>query len=363
MEQDFCVKYSVKVLFNYLSMVSLMLGAIIGAGFLSGAEPVSFFGTDSVIITVVFGVVVMSIVFSVCFYAFKKLNDKRLCTQIFASEKLYGVVVITSAIVFTASMLAGIDALWNSFGVLKGVPVLSTITIIAIGIFVPYGVKGLEKLNLVLMPLIIIGINLLIFNKLEINLGKQKSLSFSRAFSIVVYVFINLFISIPVMIESAKNKTIKTLIFSTISVALLIGVQLIIILGALSKTNYLSESMPLLIAINTGGFSATYFFSLLFGTVTSAFSAYYPVYEFAKGKGGKFGTAVSAISVMIISRLGLESIVKYLYPLVALFGVLYFISLVGSIKIKVNADNKNIQNTKGRTICQKRKRIKIKLSN
>jgi hypothetical protein len=165
------------------------------------------------------------------------------------------------------------------------------------------------------------------------------------------------------MIESSKNKNIKTLIASAISVAILIGVQLIIILGALRGTNYLGESMPLLVALNTGGFSATYFFSLLFGTVSSAFSAYYPVYEFAKKKGGRFGTAVSGMGVMIISRLGLESIVKYLYPLVALFGVLYFISLICSIKFNVNADNKNTQNTKRRTICQKRKRTKIRLSN
>lgn len=341
-----------------------MLGAIIGAGFLSGAEPVDFFGTENILPSVIFGTAVMAVALTGCFYCFKKLQNKGCGVEkLFGSTRAYSVAVVTAGFVFTASMLAGLDALWNSFNFLNGVPVLSTITVILICTFSAYGVKGLEKFNLVLMPMIIIGVNLLIFGRFELNVGKIKMLLPKNVLYILLYVFLNLFISVPVMKECAKNKGGKTLVFASITVALLIGLQLAIILCALNGGVFTNVEMPLFVAITASGFSTTYYLGLLFGSVTSAFSAYFPVYEFARKKGGRYGIAISGIAVMIISRLGLNKIVKYLYPLIAIFGLIYFISLLCSIKNKHYADNKNIQKVRRRKICQERKRTKTKLLN
>ncbi len=353
-----------KAFFNYLSTVSLLLGAIIGAGFLSGAEPVDFFGTDNILLSVFLGVLIMSVVFAVCFYFIKERQKSNFSNmKLFGSEKAYKIAILITAYVFTASMLAGVDALWNTFGFLKGVPLLSTATIVLISTFSVYGVKGLEKLNLMLMPMIVIGVNILIFSRFELDFGSIKSISFCNVLSVITYVFLNFFVALPVMRDCSKDKSKKTLIFSAVTVALLIGGELFVLLCALNGDHYDSYEMPLLYAINVGGFSATYFFSLLFGSITSAFSAYYPVYNFAKRKGGKFGLAVSGFAVMILSRLGLDKIVKYLYPLIAVFGLAYFIGLIVGIKNTVNADNIDIQNRKRRTLCQERKRIKTRLSN
>ncbi len=332
----------VKTFFNVLSTVFLMLGAVIGAGFISGAELLNFFGTENFLSSVIIAIFLTAVVFCLVFRAFKRFEKTEDGVEkLLGGKTVYSFFTCFSSYVFTASMLAGLDELWNSLNLLNGVPVFSIITIILISIFSQYGVKGLERLNLFLMPAVLIIVNVLIFSKHNLDLTAIKKPLLTQTIKSMLYVFMNTFICMPVMRECAKNKGKKSLILSSIIVALIVGAQSLIILCAIKGSSVLNRThMPLFDLMNKGGFSIPFFLCLLVGTLTSAFSAYYPAYAFAKNKGKKFGVIVSAVLTLTLSRLGLNLIVKYLYPLIGGLGALFVIRSLIGIKKKTNADNK-----------------------
>ena len=349
-----------KTLFNVLSTVFLMLGAIIGAGFVSGAELVSFFGAENFLSPVIIATVLTSLVFCLIFSVVKFYDSKKLCVEnLLGGKKIYSICTCFSSYIFTASMLAGMDALWNSLKVLNGAPVFSLPCIALISVFSKYGVKGLERLNLILMPLVLIIVNVLIFSRQNLEFCPFSIPTLNQTVNAGLYVFMNTFISIPVMRACANNKSKKSLCISSIIVAIVVGTQMLIILCVISKNIILCKTdMPLFDVINSGGFSVLFFACLLIGSLTSAFSAYYPAYCFAKRKGGGFGVVFSAVLVLILSRLGLGVIVKYLYPLIGGLGVLFVVRSLVGIKNSVNADNKHNHFSYGGNYVKKEKEQK-----
>ena len=318
-----------------------MLGAIIGAGFISGAELVGFFGTENFVVLAIVSTVLTAITLSFIFFVFKKNeNNPQTVENLFGEKKFYEFSTCFASYVFTASMLAGLDSLWNSLGVLYGAPVFSVLAMLLISVFSRYDIKGLEKLNLVLMPIVLIVVNFLIFTNLSLNFETNYTVSIGQTMNVFLYVFMNAFISLPVMRASAKGKNRKCLFIASIIVSLIIGVEMLLILSAVKGANVNNADMPLFVAINKKGFSYLFFISLFIGTFTSAFSAYYTAYVSSKSKGGSFGTVLSAIFTLILSRLGLHHIVKYLYPIIGGLGALFVIKSLVGIKKQSYADNK-----------------------
>ena len=78
-----------KTLFNVLSTVFLMLGAIIGAGFISGAELVGFFGTENFVVLAIVSTVLTAITLSFIFFVFKKNeNNPQTVEDLFGEKKI-----------------------------------------------------------------------------------------------------------------------------------------------------------------------------------------------------------------------------------------------------------------------------------
>ena len=103
------------------------------------------------------------------------------------------------------------------------------------------------------------------------------------------------------------------------------------------------------------------FFSMLSCATTSAFSAYYPLYLFCKEKHNDFSLLFFGVITLMISKIGIEKIVRYAYPIVGAFGGITFVNSIIGIKNKTNADNNFIHLKNRGLICLKERKIKAKL--
>ena len=345
-----------KTLFDICKTTFLIIGAIIGVGFITGAELVGFFGVENFFSNVILATVFLALALAFSFSRFTGKNGIKVLTN---GNKFYRASILFSSLIFSASMLAGIDSLLNTVIDLKSFQIGSIVAIILISIFSKFGVNGMEKLNLFLMPIVIITVNILIFTRQEIVVEKLKSVTFGGGIKALLYVFMNVFISIPIMVETVKNKSKKSLFVVSVLVAFVIGTEAFIILSAIkNSTINMNGDMPLYVALFSGNFSCVYFISMLACGLTSAFSAYYPLYVYAKEKSNVFGLTVCALLTVIVAKMGLSGIVSYAYPIVGGLGVLFFIKCI-SIKSKTYADNNSNCLKNGGSICQKRKRIKL----
>jgi uncharacterized membrane protein YkvI len=353
----------VKPLFNILRTVFLITGTIIGAGFITGAELISFFGANNFLTPVIMATFFIGLVLAVIFCSLKNAENSTDGVGKLTHGKFYRTATCFSSLVFSASTLAGIDALLNTVVNLGGFQVGSIVVITLVSVFSKHGVKGMEKLNFFLMPIIIIALNLLIFSKQSINLSNLEKTTVKGGAKSLLYVFINVFISIPVMSETLQNKSKKALVTISFVVGIIIGLQALIILVAVKNSGINAYTdMPLYYALYNGEFSAIYFTSMLTCALTSAFTTYYPLYQYSKKKANGFGLGVCALLTLIFSKLGLEKIVSYAYPIVGSFGVLFLLKSLGSIKRKTYADNNSNYLNQGGIMSRKKKNKVIKLT-
>ena len=320
-----------KTLKFILATTSLSLGAVVGAGFVSGSELVCFFGTENYLpYLIITGVIFALSIFAVFSAALKFNSSIELNEALFGRDKPVSVATLSSAFIFFTSMLAGLDALWNLLGYLSGIPIFSILALLAVSFFAKYGVEGLEKLNLFLMPVVLLIINCSVFFGGNADFSSNGRIEFGGVGRSLLYVCMNVFVSLPVLNASAVGKSKKALFISAVAVATIICVEAAVILAAVkfAGTNAAMSEMPLLMALGGEKFPFFLFVALLFGTVTSLASSYYPLYEFAKKKNGKTGVLILGILSFCASRLGLKAIVYYAYPVVGAFGAVYLARLL-----------------------------------
>lgn len=352
-----------KTLNDFFNIVFLITGTIIGAGFITGAELIVFFGTENFLLSVIITTILIAVVLLITFKTIKrKENDEHALKRLLGGNRFYNVSTCFTSLVFTSSMLAGIDALFNTVTNLGGFQIASLIVIFLISLFSKFGAKGIEKLNFVLMPLIIFAVNFLIIVKGKKLVCSAIALSPSSITKAFLYVYINIFVALPIMKETSKNKSIKTLTIASIVVALVVGAQAYIILSVVAEGGgKLSVDMPLYFALFNGCFSLIFFLAIIFACLTSAFSAYYPLYCFAKKKGGNFGVAIVSLVTVVISKLGLNKLISIAYPIIGGLGVLFFVRCLTSIKRNDIADNKANQIYNRGKIMSKKKKSKNKV--
>ena len=329
-----------KAFFNVLTTVFVCLGASIGAGFVSGSELVAFFGVDNFFGVVLLSCVLTAICFCLVFSVAKNQEFAFVKRNLFGQSKVFNGASVVCNFLFFVSMIAGLDAVWDTLDVLKGLPVLSLLSVILISFLARFGIKGLEKLNLYLMPLVIVIVLLCAFTA---DKGVKATGENGGVINAVLYCFLNTFVSMPVLFATAKGKSKNTLLVSSLIVALVILVLSVVILTVV-KNNANSQffAMPFCLATTSSPFNKCLSVALIIGAFTSGASAYHPVYQAVKGRYGWLGVVVIGVVAFTLSRLGLTAIVKYVYPLIAGFGGLYLVKMAVykfGIKDKLKAHN------------------------
>lgn len=303
--------------------VLTIAGTVIGAGFISGREIVTFFyGYNAVLSSAVFSVLFF-IATIILFFDTDYVNSKY-----FAAAKP---LIYIGDLVLCAGMLSALNEIYNSvFPFMNETFILPVITLIVSNVIVSGGIEGLKSANTFLTPVIIV---IAVFSVVYIGFDDVTVFSAVSPVNLCSYVGLNVFTSCLVFAEIGKKTQKKTKFLAAFIVSVLLGALIFMILSAFSSADksILDADMPLLSYMKgNGAFSVVFFVALVFGIVTTLISCHCPLYALVKTEKLNFLTqACLSILIFMISRLGFYGIVSSVYPVMGAIGFIYiFITCV-----------------------------------
>ena len=317
-----------------------LVGAIIGAGFVSGKEVVSFFGAFGYM-AIPFLIVVFGLFFF-CFYVFAKLGKSLkpnsisgLTTAMFGKAGIFvDFAFILSTFITLSSMLAGCDSIGQiMFGAGYNFCYISIATAMIVTIIVFSGLKYIYKITNVILPVMLVLIFVVsfvfLFGTQNQSLAQGGVNVASAGLNSVLYVCMNTFSNIFIISKTSQfmsKKQIGTACAITAStLVVLISTILVTILHG--GDAMLASDMPMLaVAKSVGGvFGIIYAVVLWLAIFTTICVAAYSIVQWLNSYiKNKFVCAVTTLTLaFIFSRFGFSTIVDIFYPLEGIFGAIF----------------------------------------
>lgn len=310
-----------------LTLIFLLFGCFVGAGFVSGKEVAvyfSVFGKNSI-----YGILILGVIIFFLLIFFLSLSNKVSSFNDFIN-KYFGKAGIFLNFLFAISMLIFIGSMFAGNYILAECLHINKILFVCVSIvltfvFVNGNVKAMGKLNLILMPIVI---SILLYFTFTTNFGCGEESSFSLCvFSSISYALINIVpLGIFILdIGGEKKLSKKDIILTSLIVSLILIILLLIYNNAIILNDLQDVSMPILYLIRGNQFFLSVFalMSLYLGMLTTLISC---VYVFANYlniyiKDYKRSTMLSIFFGLIISFLGFDSIVDYVYIFIGIIGL------------------------------------------
>lgn len=310
-----------------------LIGSIIGAGFLTGRELVDFFGCFSLPL-LFFTALCFYVVFSFFFFLGGKYGGFDGYLAAFFSPTLKKVVkalILVGSFVSCVGMLSAVNAVYR-----KLFPVCTLLLLVACFFIGERGIGGLKKVNLFLTPTILCVVLFLALKNGTFSPPTHQAPDFYKGLSALFYVFLNLFLCLPIVLEMGKNKD-GGCFFPSVVVVFFIGV--ILSLVCFDKTSFASD-LPLAYVLSS---SRELFSALAFiGMATTLFSSYYPLHGFVKNKTGTPWITLLLGLLFLGSTFRFKQVVGKAYPVFAVLGgALFFYSAVREF-IKSRKEVKNL---------------------
>lgn len=340
-----------------------IIGAAVGAGFITGREILSFFGGYSP----AFAFVTAFLAFFVWFYFL-------LCGAVSGRLAAIGnvAVYLLSALII-ASMLGATDSLFNfAFGLPKSLPVGSASLLILCTALCFTGLNGVERANVVLVPFMLLSVFFcVIFCFVSESGGVGGSAGLESAggasgiqsaggtqdaggvlyaifspvknggaglglFGCISYCCMNALLSQPFFI---KIKSERADVCPALTAAISAGglsVMIFIYLLALGNKNVQNADIPVfLLCENCLALKYLLAFAVFCAIFTTQLSTEYPLVKLAEGKKASglyiVGLATFAFA---LSRLGFFVMIDVIYPIMAIFATVYYAACAASIFAK-----------------------------
>jgi len=347
----------------------LIVGAILGAGFASGAELISFFGLDTSPIVV--AVLVTVLVFLVsCLFLFlgNKVNKKTISL---VNQKVYGkfffladAFLLVNSLIILSAMLAATNSLGASIFSSSFSPLYAVIIGVICATVSIKGKKGLITANKFVSPIMIA---VLVFIGLFISItatgGRGVSFNAGTIWVVIIYVSMNMMLAATVVTTLGKlNK--KIIFLSSGIAAASMGLLVFVLMTALNRYGYVMGSMPTLDMaryIHPAIFW-TMALALAAGIFTTILTAMTGLVAWFEGVfGGKIFSAFTVLAAgFILSNLGFSTVITLLYPIIGIVGLVYilFASIYSFKKTKfikplTNSNQKNNKIKTRKTLVQR----------
>ena len=306
---------------SLLFSIFLIVGSVIGSGFSSGKEMVVYFarfGKYSYLY-----ILITCVLFVFVFYIL--LNNAGKAEKRLKKSYILNLINIFICFIFASSMFAGLKSLISDYGTIIYI-VLCIFLIISCLFVTIIGLNSLQKINLILMPVIIIifFIVLIYCSSLEAILGVYNSTKLGIFFS-PLYVILNTSTAGIVISQSGKKLTKKqTWIASIVSTAIL---SVFLLFGNfILQRNFHSFQldMPFLYLVKTSSI-LTFFmkFVIFVGCITSLFSLCLTL-KISLNVIVKKEISTVLITVFVpfvISEFGFSEIVSIFYPIASVLGI------------------------------------------
>lgn len=326
------------------TIVLVIIGALIGAGFASGQEIYSFFYSYGVIGVV--GLVITFVLISFIIYKSlkiiceKKIDNYDEFLGIFIKNrkvtKVINMILNVLLLVTFYIMIAGFGAYFEQeIGVSKIVG--STILAVMTAIVFFTSVKGVLKVSEYIVPVLIVfiviigGMNLVTINfGIEIPVIKKGWL-----LSSITYCSYNMILLIPVLISLRKQITKASNIkyIAIISGILMITISVMIfMLLTKVEVDISTLEMPIVYAIRTffTKFKSIYAFIILSSIFTTAISigiGFLQNVSKSKKSYTQF-VAFMCITSLLVSNFGFSKLVNLVYPIFGYIGIAQIIFII-----------------------------------
>jgi len=317
------------------SLAFLLVGAVVGAGFASGREILSFFGdSPSIFIAPLVGAVFFfgSILFLSVGAKVKADNITAANLLIMGNKHIIAdILLLFNGVIMLGGMLAAMNSLFNMLLPLS--PLYAFMAGILCAILVARGLKGLLKCNAILTPIVIaIMIVICIFAILRSDGTGSQTIFFAP--NPLNYPMILIYMSMNMMLASTVLTTIHTfnkrqiMTASFLASIVIAGLMAVLIFALNSSSDYYT-AMPLVSMALSSGPILFYFAIAAIGVsiFTSMMTAMIGLDSWLKPiTGGKwYSIVIVLISGLILSMLGFETVVAFLYPVIGVLGLVYIV--------------------------------------
>ena len=332
--------------------VFLIVGTIIGAGFLSGKEIVTFFakyGCYSYIF-----IPLMFVMFYLLFYKLLYIGSKHnidnintLNYLIFKKQnKLINLFSFISFIILSSTMISAIPTALNFklFSIELIVTLLFITIIMCIVLY--YDISSIMDICTFAIPIILTILTIVCFCNVSNIIIIEVSNIVLLPYSIISDVCRNVFLSYFIISKSSYGLTKKQCKqISFFSSLILCGFTSLIITTLLSNPYVFNSSMPLLsLSANNQILYIFFFVCLLFAVLTTLISTLFTLKSFFNFKIKALNNIVPVFICIILSVIKFDYFIAYLYPIIGMFGF-YLIFYLISFNSPFQNSNKNIHQT------------------
>ncbi len=298
----------------------VVLGSVIGAGFITGREILEFFGTQNFLIS--------SIIFVVLFFVFLLYIFLSNSFSSNVSKIVLTPLIYVGNLIIFSGMLSCFDSLFYEIFGLKNYLIYPSIFVLILSNFVvSKGVNGIAVANKILTPIIIIITLVFIVFLGNFNEPFISTVTLYKCFE---YVGLNLFMSSILFNELGKSVNKKTAILSAVFSSFVLWLLIFLISSILFGENsgILNSDIPLLQIFNKNLLCFfTFSIVLAFGIITTLFSSHYPLYRLVETKKYNFlSQLLLSLVAFSLSRLGFYQIVAKFYPILGAIGITLIIA-------------------------------------
>ncbi len=309
-----------------MSVAMLIVGTMIGAGFASGREVVSFFGASpNMFIALITGALVFgcSVLFLFVGRRVQKSDIGEVNGAVFGKLRPFAdVFMLFNSMTVLGAMLAGTDSLAAEFIDIR--PLASIIMGLLCLFIAVKGLNGVLKANAVLVPIMVVFLSVCCITAMDFPFTAQSAPI--RNASVILYVSMNMILGGSVL-TTVHNLSKREILLASAVAAVIIAALLTLIMGALQSSSAANADMPmLLIALKSG--KPMYFICLpvigasIFTTMLSAFKS---VYDYLVGFIGHKYISAGAVLIcgMLVGAFGFTNVVGALYPVIGGIGLAY----------------------------------------
>lgn len=327
-----------------LSGVCLLLGAFLGAGFVSGRELSFYFARfeEYALLNIIVSIIVLFVGIVFFFGLAKKGGFEMFAQKYFGkSSKAIEMLIVISLVILCGSMLAGTYTLSQSLNINGVIGVV--ITILLVWAVVMGEIKWVSRVNIIFVPIIIVVIIVASFLNWKGGVVLQGNMGEGMLFGIN-YVLVNIVPLGIFLIDIGGNYTTKQKVVIAIITSLIIGLMTIIMVSVIICNNIVDCPMPIIqLAESSAVLCNLVKISIYIGIFTSIIANMYMVARFCgRYFSNKHLVVLSALVLSyLLSMIGFELIVGYVYSVIGIIGaIIIIVIIVSSIK---NSVCKNIQ--------------------
>lgn len=337
---------------NIGKIVMVIIGTAIGAGFASGKEIYIFFsqyGKWGIIGIILASSLLGSFVIGSLLFIYRKpIQDYYQWAYYLTKNKtlakvLQKIVSLFSLVSFYI-MVAGFTAyVIQNFSLEENLLITYGISSLFVGvciIVVKYSAKGVIKLNTIMVPIIMIFMLIIGVQKGDFTMQNIITLQgnfFETIISAILYMSYNSILLVPVLIGMKQWIKNKKQIFSIgVFCTIIFGLMAIIIQAILSRGIFYATNLELPILAIMKEFGKFYIMAygiiIVTAILTSAVSAQFGILENVKHK--KIILIFIAITAILTSKLGFTQLVKMLYPIFGILGLIQILYLFLNLRKK-----------------------------